>query len=121
MEKTFQFTVNGQLVGTDEKKSLMRYLRDDLLLKSVKDGCSQGACGTCTIIVDGAAVKSCILTTEKAVGKEIVTIEGLSRREKETYVYAFGVNGAVQCGFCIPGMVISAKALLDRNSNPTED
>ena len=73
------------------------------------------------ILVDGKAVRACILTTAKAFGKNILTVEGLSEREKETFVYAFGSKGAVQCGFCIPGMVISAKALLDKNPSPTTD
>ena len=87
----------------------------------MKDGCSEGACGTCTIVVDGKAVRSCILTTKKAVGKHILTVEGLTEAEQETFVYAFGAVGAVQCGFCIPGMVLSGKALLDQNPVPSED
>ena len=87
----------------------------------MKDGCSEGACGTCTIVVDGKAVRSCILTTKKAVGKHILTVEGLTEAEQETFVYAFGAVGAVQCGFCIPGMVLSGKALLDQNPDPSED
>ena len=121
MADQYTFTVNGQTVTTSENKSLLRYLRDDLRLHSVKDGCSQGACGTCTIIVDGKTMRACVLTTAKAAGKSILTVEGLSIREKEAFVYAFGVKGSVQCGFCIPGMVISGKALLDQNPNPTED
>ncbi|MBQ9064415.1 MAG: selenium-dependent xanthine dehydrogenase [Blautia sp.] len=117
----FQFTVNGQLCGTDEKKPLLRFLRDDLQLYSVKDGCSEGACGTCTVIVDGRAVRSCVMTTEKAVGKSIITVEGLSDSDKEAFVYAFGVKGAVQCGFCTPGMVMAGKALLMKNPDPSED
>lgn len=117
----YRFVVNGREVMTEEDKPLLRYLRDDLKCKSVKDGCSEGACGTCTIIIDGKAMRSCILTTKKAVGKNIVTVEGLSTKEKEAYVYAFGRCGSVQCGFCIPGMVMSAKALIDENPNPTEE
>ena len=117
----YRFVVNGREVVTEEDKPLLRYLRDDLKCKSVKDGCSEGACGTCTIIIDGKAMRSCILTTKKAVGKNIVTVEGLSLKEKEAYVYAFGRAGSVQCGFCIPGMVMSAKALIDENPNPTEE
>ena len=75
---SFTFTVNGVSRTTEENKPLLRYLRDDLRLYSVKDGCSEGACGTCTIIVDGRAMRSCILTTEKAAGKIILTVEGLS-------------------------------------------
>lgn len=121
MAGKYQFIVNGQLQSTDEKKPLLRYLRDDLQLFSVKDGCSEGACGTCTIVVDGVAVRSCVLTTDRAVGKTILTVEGLSDREKEAFVYAFGAKGSVQCGFCIPGMVMSGKALLDKNPDPSEE
>ena len=118
---SYSFTVNGVLRTTEEDKPLLRYLRDDLHLYSVKDGCSEGACGTCTIVVDGKAVKSCVLTTKKAVGKTILTVEGLSHDEQEAFVYAFGKVGAVQCGFCIPGMVMAGKALIDRNPNPSEE
>lgn len=121
MTANYSFTVNGVLRTTSEDKSLLRYLRDDLKLFSVKDGCSEGACGTCTIIIDGVAIKSCVLTTKKAVGKTIITVEGLSDLEKEAFVYAFGARGAVQCGFCIPGMVMAGKAVLDKNPDPTED
>lgn len=121
MGEHYSFTVNGVPRETEEDKPLLRYLRDDLHLHSVKDGCSEGACGTCTIIVDGRAMRSCILTTKRAVGKTILTVEGLTTTEKEAFVYAFGKVGAVQCGFCIPGMVMSGKALLDMNPNPTEE
>ena len=121
MGEIFSFTVNGAAQSTGEDKPLLRYLRDDLHLHSVKDGCSEGACGTCTVIVDGRAVKSCVLTTRRAVGKHIVTMEGLSSREQEAFVYAFGAKGAVQCGFCTPGMVMAGKALIDKNPNPTEE
>ena len=121
MKEKYCFTVNGVMRGTDEEKPLLRYLRDDLHLHSVKDGCSEGACGTCTIIVDGRAVKSCVLTTKLAVGRNIITTEGLSEEEKEAFVYAFGSKGSVQCGFCIPGMVMAGKALIDRVPDPTEE
>ena len=121
MGELFSFTVNGAVQSTGEDKPLLRYLRDDLHLHSVKDGCSEGACGTCTVIVDGRAVKSCVLTTRRAAGKHIVTMEGLSGREQEAFVYAFGAKGAVQCGFCTPGMVMAGKALIDKNPNPTEE
>ena len=116
----YSFTVNGKLVETEKESSLLRFLRDDLKLKSIKDGCSQGACGTCTIIIDGKATRACVMTTKRAQGMNIVTVEGLSDEEKEIFVYAFGSKGAVQCGFCIPGMVMSGKALIDKNPNPTE-
>lgn len=120
MSECYSFVVNGVPCSTEEEKPLLRYLRDELRLTSVKDGCSEGACGTCTILVDGKAVKACILSTKRAAGKEIVTVEGLSEAEREAFVYAFGAVGAVQCGFCIPGMVIAGKALLDQNPNPSE-
>lgn len=115
------FTVNGNAVRADKNESLLRFLRDTLRLTSVKDGCSEGACGTCTVIVDGKAVKACVQRTERMEGKDVITVEGLSAFEKEVYVYAFGTAGAVQCGFCTPGMVMSAKALLDAIPNPTEE
>ncbi|QNL45364.1 selenium-dependent xanthine dehydrogenase [Oscillibacter hominis] len=115
------FTVNGRVVSVEKNQKLLRYLRDELHLTSVKDGCSEGACGTCHVLIDGKATKACIPQTDKLEGKAIVTVEGLSDFEKEVYTYAFGKAGAVQCGFCIPGMVISAKALLDMNPDPTEE
>lgn len=117
----YNFIINGKEYTTDVKKSLLTYLREDLNLTGTKNGCSEGACGTCMVIVDGKAIKACILNTEKISGKEITTIEGLTEREKDVYSYAFSRAGAVQCGFCIPGMVISSKALLDKNNNPTLD
>ncbi|OAA92046.1 selenium-dependent xanthine dehydrogenase [Clostridium coskatii] len=116
----FTLNINGKDVASNTDKPLLRFLRDDLKITSAKDGCSEGACGTCTILVDGKAVKACVQKVSKFIGKKILTIEGLSDREKEVYEYCFGEAGAVQCGFCIPGMVICAKALLDVNSNPTK-
>ena len=88
MPEIYSFTVNGILRETDKVKPLLRYLRDDLDLTSVKDGCSEGACGTCTILVDGRAVRSCTLTTARAAGKHILTVEGLSKEEQEAFVTA---------------------------------
>ena len=121
MSEVFRFVVNGIERTTEADKPLLRYLRDDLHLYSVKDGCSEGACGTCTVIVDGKATRACILTTRKAVGKTIQTVEGLTDFEKEAFVYAFGTSGSVQCGFCTPGMVMAGKALIDRNPDPSEE
>ena len=121
MSDQITFWVNGTEVTTDQDKSLLRYLRDDLHLNSVKDGCSQGACGTCTVVIDGKAKRACVTKLSKMEGKHVLTVEGLSDEEKEAFVYSFGVKGAVQCGFCTPGMVMSAKALLDETLNPTED
>ena len=115
------FTVNGQSVTVEKNQKLLRYLRDELHLTSVKDGCSEGACGTCTVLIDGKATRACIPQTDKLEGKSIVTVEGLTDFEKEVYTYAFGHAGAVQCGFCIPGMIMSTEALLARNPNPTEE
>ena len=118
---TYSFFVNGQEITTEENKSLLRFLRDDLHLTSVKDGCSEGACGTCTVVIDGIATKGCVMTTKLAQGKHILTVEGLTHEEQEAFVYAFGAVGAVQCGFCIPGMVMSGAALVRQNPNPTEE
>ncbi len=115
------FTVNGKTVTAEKNQKLLRFLRDELHLTSVKDGCSEGACGTCTVLVDGKATKSCVFTTDKMAGKTVLTVEGLSEFEKDAYTYAFGEAGAVQCGFCIPGMVMAAKGLLDQNPAPTEE
>lgn len=112
--------VNGQSVQAPEGVSLLRFLRDELHLTSVKDGCSEGACGTCTVIIDGKTAKACVFKTERLAGRHILTVEGLSAFERDVYSYAFGEAGAVQCGFCIPGMVLCAKALLDVCPSPNE-
>ena len=83
---SYTFVVNGIARTTEENKPLIRYLRDDLKLYSVKDGCSEGACGTCSVIVDGKLMRSCVLTTARAEGKSIMTVEGLSLEEKEAFV-----------------------------------
>lgn len=134
--------INGTLISLSpaEPKKLMDYLREDLGLTSVKDGCSKGACGTCTVIVDGSAQKSCVSIASLEPDEEddfddedkieapaeenpvikITTVEGLTEREKSVYDYAFAEAGAVQCGFCTPGMVMAGKALIDKNPNPTD-
>lgn len=115
------FTVNGRTVTVEKNQKLLRYLRDELHLTSVKDGCSEGACGTCHVLIDGKPTKACIPQTDKLEGKTILTVEGLSDWEKQVYTFAFGEAGAVQCGFCIPGMVMATYVLLNENPNPTED
>lgn len=114
-----QFMLNGQIAAAaDTELSLMQYLRDVAGLTSVKNGCAKGACGACTVIVEGRAVRACTQKLRQLAGKSVITVEGLSNREQEVYSHSFAKAGAVQCGFCIPGMVMSAKALLDRNPNP---
>lgn len=117
----FSFFVNSKLVSTEEDKKLLHFLRENLCLYGTKDGCDEGACGTCTVIIDGKAVKSCIKKTSKLDGCHIITIEGLSEREQSIYGFCFAKAGAVQCGFCTPGMIMAAKALIDVNNNPTPD
>ena len=112
------FFVNGKSVTTTRKQSLLRFLRDELKLTSVKDGCSEGACGACTVIIDGKTCKACVPDTDSLSGREIITVEGLTEWERQVYTYAYGKAGAVQCGFCIPGMVMCAKALLDSDPQP---
>ncbi len=114
-------TVNSKVYTVTKNTKLMTFLRDDLHLTSVKDGCSQGACGTCTVLVDGKAQKACLFSVEKYDRKSILTCEGLTDYEKRVYSYAFSHSGAVQCGFCIPGMVLCAKALIDTNPFPTRE
>lgn len=115
----YAITVNGQRIVTSRNERLLTFLREQLRLTSVKNGCSQGACGSCTVLLDGAPKKACLLTTETASGHEVLTCEGLSERERSVYAFAFSKAGAVQCGFCLPGMVLSAKALLGQNPDPS--
>ena len=117
----YSFFVNGCQVSTSKKQSLLRFLRDEMHLTSVKDGCSQGACGACTVLIDGETCKACVPQTDRLEGRSIITVDGLSKWESEVYTYAYGEAGAVQCGFCIPGMIMCTKGLLDRNPDPTEE
>lgn len=117
----FEITVNGKKYQVEKDKKLLSFLRDDLHITSAKDGCSEGACGTCTVLVDGKKVKACVQKVSRFEGKEILTVEGLTLREKAVYEHCFAEAGAVQCGFCIPGMVLCAKSLLDENLNPTRE
>lgn len=117
----YTFILNNREVEAKEDINLLEFLREQEDLTSVKNGCSEGACGACMVLLDGKAMRACILKTSKVQGKHVITVEGLSEREKEVFAYCFGEAGAVQCGFCIPGMVISAKALIDINNNPTSE
>lgn len=101
---------------------LLNVLRDQLGLLGVKYGCGTGDCGACTVLVDGQALNSCLLLAIRLQGKEIITVEGLADGDKlHPLQQAFIDQGAVQCGYCTPGMLLSAKALLDENPNPTEE
>lgn len=115
----YHFFINHMELEVRENINLLEYMRDTLDITSVKNGCMEGACGACMILLDGKATRACLLTTEKVDGKEILTVEGLSQIEKDIYSWAFAEAGAVQCGFCIPGMIISAKGLIDKNNTPT--
>jgi selenium-dependent xanthine dehydrogenase len=120
-DEAIALLVNGALVRGSAHKKLLDFLREDLGLTAAKNGCGSGACGACTVLVAGKPQRACIPTLAKLAGKQIITLEGLSPREKEVYAFAFAETGAVQCGFCIPGMVMSAKALLDSNSDPSDE
>ncbi len=117
-------TVNGKPVSieTSPNKRLLDFLREDLGLTSVKEGCGEGECGACTIIFNGNAVTSCCMLAGQADGAEIITLEGVSIDGKPDVVQqAFMEVGAVQCGFCLPGMILSAEALLMKNPHPTKE
>ncbi len=103
-------------------KTLVKVIRDDLGLTGTKEGCNTGECGACTVLLDGKPVNSCLVLAVDAADKEILTIEGLADGDKLHPVQeAFVEYGAIQCGFCTPGMILSAKALLDENPDPTEE
>ena len=102
-------------------KTLVQLLRDDAGLMGTKEGCGEGDCGACTVLLDGEPVNSCLVLAAEADGKEVLTVEGLSREwDLHPLQQAFVEEGAVQCGYCIPGMLLAAKALLDENPSPTE-
>ena len=115
------FRVNGTEIATSKDVKLLTFLREDLDVTSVKNGCSEGSCGACMVLVDGTPTRSCLTTTAKVAGKSVVTVEGLSEREKDVYSWAFANAGAVQCGFCMPGMVMTAKGLVDANPEPASE
>ncbi|HME44752.1 MAG TPA: (2Fe-2S)-binding protein [Syntrophorhabdales bacterium] len=109
-------------IATYPNRTLLEVLRDDLSLKGAKEACDDGVCGTCTVLLDGKPVRSCLLLAVEVQGKAITTIEGLSSGERlHPIQQAFLDNGAIQCGYCTPGMVLTAKALLDEKPNPTDD
>ena len=102
--------------------TLLGVLRDELGLTGAREGCQEGSCGACTVLVDGKAVRSCLLLAMDAEGKDIITIEGLAEDgQLHPMQQSFVDHGAIQCGFCSPGMILSAKALLNENPNPAED
>ena len=122
--EVFRLTVNNRIFEVQAKPNatLLSVLRDQLDLTGAKCGCGTGDCGACTVLLDGQAVRSCIVPVKDAVGKQITTIEGLARgSELHPIQRAFVERGAIQCGFCTPGMILAAKALLDHNPAPTED
>jgi len=125
MGEVIEFVVNGQTVqakDVDPKTMLLSYLRDVLHLTGAKNGCGQGHCGACTVIVNGKAQRACLIRLAKVAGANIETVEGLAQNGQLHPVQeAFIEEGAIQCGFCTPGMVMAAKALLDKNPDPTDD
>jgi carbon-monoxide dehydrogenase small subunit len=123
MQKDIKITVNHQEyeLTVSTNKTLLKVLRDDLQLTGTKNGCEAGECGMCTVLMDGKPVNSCLVLAVAADRKEITTIEGLSRDSQlHPLQDAFVSHGAIQCGYCTPGMIMSAKALLDENADPTE-
>ena len=120
---TVTLTVNGheKTIITDSRRSLLEVLREDLDLTGTKYACGEGQCGACSVLVDGRSVQSCITPMSKVNGKSIVTIEGLARGDTLHPVQkAFLELGAMQCGYCTCGMILTAVVLLERNPNPTD-
>ena len=110
-----------EVIEVDPRDRLLDILRNKLGLTSVKEGCSEGECGACTVIMDGAAVTSCTVLAMQARGRKIITTEGLEKSgELDKLQDSFMRNGAIQCGYCTPGMLMSCKALLMKNQNPSE-
>ena len=125
MRREIGFILNGEEVRPEVESqwTLLYFLREAHGLSGTKEGCGYGECGACTVIVDGQAVNSCLYPILEVEGKKVTTIEGIVSAEGEMHPLqkAFIEGGAVQCGFCTPGMIMSAKALLDEKENPTED
>ncbi|MBC8527692.1 MAG: (2Fe-2S)-binding protein [Candidatus Cloacimonetes bacterium] len=118
------FKLNGKFVEklVEPNKRLIDLIRDDFNLTGTKEGCGIGECGACTVIVDGKAVCSCIMLVGQVEGKEVITIEGIQKNEELSKLQKnFITYGAIQCGFCTPGMIMSATALLMNNHHPTEE
>jgi carbon-monoxide dehydrogenase small subunit len=123
MSHRIQVSVNGELheFSVEAKKNLLDLLRDDLELTGTKKGCDNGECGACTVLLNGQPVNACLVLAVEADGKEVLTIEGLANGSRlHPLQEAFIHHGAVQCGYCSPGMILTAKALLDENPRPTE-
>lgn len=124
MEKRIRIQVNGewQELEVDCSRSLLDLLRDRLGLTGTKRGCDTGDCGACSVIIDGKIVNSCLVLAVEADGKSVLTIEGLIREgDLHPLQKSFVKHGAIQCGFCTPGMIMTAKALLDENPNPSDE
>ena len=124
METRLSFNLNGKDVtlNTDPLRRLIDVLREDFGLTGVKEGCSEGECGACSVLLNGRMVTSCIIPVGAVDGQKVMTIEGLRETPKgKTIIEAFADGGAVQCGFCIPGMVIAAYCILERNPDPSEE
>ncbi len=122
--KEIQLNINGNeySLNIDENMRLLDLLRDELRLLGTKEGCGEGECGACSVIMDGKLVNSCLVMAFQAHGSKILTIEGLEEKgELHPIQQAFIDVGAVQCGYCTPGMIMAAKALLDKNPNPTRE
>ncbi len=122
MKYKISFILNNEKIEceVEPNKTLLKMLREDFNLTGAKEGCGQGECGACTILLDGKPVNSCLMLAVEADGKEILTVEGLSKGNKlDDLQSSFINNGALQCGYCTPGMLMSAKALLKENPNPT--
>ena len=118
-----RLTINGQEVAREvaAHHTLLEFLRDDVGLTGTKECCAEGECGACTVLLDGKAVNSCLVLAVEAEGSAVTTIEGLEKdAQLDPLQQAFIDKGAVQCGFCIPGMILAAKYLLRENSNPTD-
>lgn len=124
MSKVIKLNINGKIIETEKNpsKRLLDFLREDLDITSPKEGCGEGECGACAVIIDKELVNSCLVAIGSVDGKEIITVDGL--RETEAFNVldkSFAECGAVQCGFCTPGMIMAAHALLSKNPKPTED